>query len=75
RASTQRRYFDSADWSLQKEGKLVPDVLLGFDCPIDQLPVRSEPLVLPARTRTHLNTVGWAQPSMPVAASRTVMDI
>ncbi|GLC37289.1 hypothetical protein PLESTB_001139800 [Pleodorina starrii] len=70
------RYFDSADWSLQKQGKLIPDVFLGFDCPIDQLPVKTEPTLPAQRNRSHLDAVGWAEPvAIPANNSRTVLDI
>ncbi|GFR45592.1 hypothetical protein Agub_g6987 [Astrephomene gubernaculifera] len=71
-----RRYFDSADWSLQKQGKLEPDVFLGFDCPIDQLPVKSEPTVPGPRQRSAMDHVGWAEPAvLPANAARNVIDI
>ncbi|KXZ51539.1 hypothetical protein GPECTOR_12g502 [Gonium pectorale] len=71
-----RRYFDSADWQMQKQGKLIPDMFLGYDCPVDQLPVKLEPTVPGQRQRTHLDAVAWAQPAiLPVNSSRTVIDI
>ncbi|GIL71459.1 hypothetical protein Vretimale_2677 [Volvox reticuliferus] len=69
-----RRYFDSADWSLQKQGKLIPDLFLDFDCPIDQLPVKLEPTLPGQRNRSHLDMVGWVEP-VSVNTSRTVLDI
>lgn len=45
-------------------------------CPIDQLPVKSEPTVAVPRGRSHLEHVAWATPEvLPVAQTRTVIDI
>ncbi|PNW77410.1 hypothetical protein CHLRE_10g435350v5 [Chlamydomonas reinhardtii] len=72
---SQRRYFDSADYNLQKEGRPLQELYL-LDCPIDQLPVKSEPTVAVPRGRSHLEHVAWATPEvLPVAQTRTVIDI
>lgn len=45
-------------------------------CPIDQLPVKSEPTLPSERRPSQLAHVGWAEPAvLPVQVTRTVLDI
>lgn len=75
KSSGERKYFDSADWQMVKQGKHVADPLLDYG-PVDQLPVKSEPTIAASRSRTHLDAVVWAEPiALPVQQSRNVIDI
>ncbi len=45
-------------------------------CPIDQLPVKSQPTLPSERRPSQLAHVGWAEPAvLPVQVTRTVLDI
>lgn len=70
-----RKYFDSGDWCLQREGKVASDSFLDYGVPIESLPVKSEPTPRRVIERSHLDAVQWPERQVQLPTTRTVIDI